>query len=200
MNICRDCRKPVFQNRARCTDCLAKATDRSKNRHHRLKAQKLCAYCGLRPADNGTSCSLCREQRNEAYRARYADRSKRGVCIDCEGAIDTNTKFCSNCLIKRRHENKRQQEKGTKHTAKVRDGFRCQICNGTKNLCVHHIDGHGERDPITRKRRKGNGDLSNLITLCRGCHASLTRFINSDNPQLAIDLILKQIARQAPEP
>jgi 5-methylcytosine-specific restriction endonuclease McrA len=45
-----------------------------------------------------------------------------------------------------------------------RDGNKCQECNSTTNLIVHHIDGDNK-----------NNDLTNLITLCNPCHLYLHR-------------------------
>jgi len=45
-----------------------------------------------------------------------------------------------------------------------RDRFRCQFCEVKENLHVHHIK------PI---RENGSNYIGNLITLCRGCHASI---------------------------
>ena len=43
-----------------------------------------------------------------------------------------------------------------------RDGFRCTKCGCPDNLHVHHIK---------EKSKGGSNELSNLITLCRDCHA-----------------------------
>lgn len=45
-----------------------------------------------------------------------------------------------------------------------RDGHKCQMCESTDHLCVHHIN-----------YEKSNCDKSNLITLCQKCH-NLTNF------------------------
>ena len=47
--------------------------------------------------------------------------------------------------------------------ALLRDGLRCQLCRGEKNLHVHHIT----YDNIY------NEPLSDLITLCKQCHSKL---------------------------
>lgn len=48
----------------------------------------------------------------------------------------------------------------------IRDNYKCVKCNTDYKLIVHHIDG-------SRKygASKMNNNLSNLITLCRECHA-----------------------------
>jgi hypothetical protein len=39
---------------------------------------------------------------------------------------------------------------------------KCSLCNSTKNLCVHHIDGNHE-----------NNSLKNICILCMSCHSKL---------------------------
>jgi 5-methylcytosine-specific restriction endonuclease McrA len=56
---------------------------------------------------------------------------------------------------------------GNRFKALERDGYACQIC-GSKGprLHVHHLDETGMGP-------SGNHDLSNLMTICVSCHASL---------------------------
>lgn len=196
--LCISCKEPVGPNHVHCNDCLENIRRANKNRRKRLKAAGLCVQCGQRPAAQGKMlCIKCNERRNSLYMARYRARVEQGVCIDCGGAIDTDTKFCSPCRAKRNLENKNQREKkGNKRAAKDRDGHRCRICGKTTALCIHHIDGQGERNSITKGWQKANDNLDNLITLCRGCHGAITRFINHDS-QLASRLILVPQVRQA---
>jgi len=51
-----------------------------------------------------------------------------------------------------------------------RDNYTCQMCGKTHHeiiLNVHHTDGTG------RGKKVHNNNISNLVTLCCGCHASL---------------------------
>lgn len=50
-----------------------------------------------------------------------------------------------------------------RETIRLRDGHICAMC-GSPAKCVHHIDDD-----------KFNNNPSNLITLCRSCHSSITR-------------------------
>jgi len=50
-----------------------------------------------------------------------------------------------------------------------RDGHECVDCTSAKRLVVHHKDHQG------RGRASPNNDLSNLVTLCRKCHANAHR-------------------------
>lgn len=52
----------------------------------------------------------------------------------------------------------------TKEEVKERDGRRCRVCGCKTHLEVHHIDPYAD-DPNAP---------SNLITLCRACHAAVT--------------------------
>lgn len=67
-------------------------------------------------------------------------------------------------------EQKKDREKrhfdGKRVSVLKRDNYTCQKCGDTNraNLVVHHEDGAGRGAKIK------NNDLSNLITLCRGCH------------------------------
>ncbi len=50
-----------------------------------------------------------------------------------------------------------------------RDGHRCQIpgCISDTNLTIHHI---------VPKSDGGSNEISNLVTLCEGCHRDIHRF------------------------
>jgi len=45
-----------------------------------------------------------------------------------------------------------------------RDGYKCVDCGSTEKLIVHHSDN-------SRITKKINNKLSNLVTLCKSCHA-----------------------------
>jgi 5-methylcytosine-specific restriction endonuclease McrA len=62
---------------------------------------------------------------------------------------------------------------GNRQQTLERDGFRCtkilpngKRCKNRTNLVVHHIDGRGRS--VSKANR--NNELSNLMTMCRGCH------------------------------
>lgn len=61
---------------------------------------------------------------------------------------------------------------GNKQKVLERDFYLCQDCgrgHHQVHLLVHHKDGNG------RDRDNPNNKMSNLITLCRGCHTRLHR-------------------------
>ena len=43
-----------------------------------------------------------------------------------------------------------------------RDGYKCQRCDSTKTILVHH-----------QNTNDGDNNLSNLVTLCRKCHQNI---------------------------
>jgi len=60
----------------------------------------------------------------------------------------------------------------------IRDGYKCVDCgNGNSRLIIHHID-------ESRKIGKLNNELSNLVTLCKKCHAKRHGLISKLNPIL----------------
>lgn len=54
-------------------------------------------------------------------------------------------------------------DENLRHAAILRDGNRCRACGKTGRLEVHHI---------TPRRAGGANTISNLISLCKSCHAS----------------------------
>jgi 5-methylcytosine-specific restriction endonuclease McrA len=75
--------------------------------------------------------------------------------------------------------------KSPRQKTKERDNFQCQVCGAKTNLHVHHIDESGEKrwNPDTKKRERIppediNNSLENLVTLCQGCHSSITRLLH----------------------
>jgi len=57
-----------------------------------------------------------------------------------------------------------QHFSGNREAVLDRDDHKCQICNTSRYLVVHHRDGQG------RGHSSPNNELDNLITLCRACH------------------------------
>jgi 5-methylcytosine-specific restriction endonuclease McrA len=52
---------------------------------------------------------------------------------------------------------------GNRELALQRDGYKCTVCGGTKQLGVHHKDRTGQTD-------NPNHEMDNLISLCNKCH------------------------------
>lgn len=55
---------------------------------------------------------------------------------------------------------------GNYYIVMQRDRYKCAICGGIEDLCVHHIDGFDENKPENNSRNK-------MITLCRKCHSNI---------------------------
>lgn len=73
---------------------------------------------------------------------------------------------------------KREQDNfdGNREAVLKRDEYKCQSreCSESRlsQLTVHHVDGNGRGSSGT------NNDMSNLLTLCRSCHARLHHTAN----------------------
>ena len=65
------------------------------------------------------------------------------------------------------HMNKKRYN-GNYYLVCQREKFRCAICGGTDNVCVHHIDGFSEEHPE-------NSELNKMVLLCRECHQKVHR-------------------------
>lgn len=71
-----------------------------------------------------------------------------------------------------------------------RDGMKCFLCEDEKALDVHHID-----------RDRSNHALTNLVTLCRQCHAEQHRPPLTDIQERARSLSLRLCAKHSyPDP
>ena len=74
------------------------ARTRSKRRQKQRVEAGLCIRCGKpAPAEEGTTCSPCREKRQEAERRQYADRRAAGLCTRCGGAVHDGLSRCAPC-------------------------------------------------------------------------------------------------------
>lgn len=137
----------------------------------------VCVNCG----DEVSYCSrskLCRTcwllENGDKQTIKYA-------CAVCGKERSFYAKVCSDCFIHPSGSN-HPNWKGGKATysglwdknkiiALKRDNYTCQICfKRGGNLDVHHIKFMSE---FTAKENDKAHDLSNLITLCRGCHNHL---------------------------
>lgn len=81
---------------------------------------------------------------------------------------------------------------------KDRDGHRCQFCNTTEELDVHHLDYKYHNETIGRVDFDKECDeehykleQSHLITLCRTCHSRYHTALKYMEPQL--NVILEQM-------
>lgn len=61
---------------------------------------------------------------------------------------------------------------GNREHVLKRDNCKCQFCNTSEQLVVHHLDGSGKLD-------EPNNEMDNLVTLCKKCHAKLHKYIDA---------------------
>lgn len=185
LGLCVACGNPADPNRVRCIACLQKASKTIAKLHAKWKAQGLCVRCGkIPPRPNRATCEQC-GARMAAYQKQQREKYRRlDLCRSCgKRPPKEGLKTCQQCIDYCRN----YRMGGLRTAALERDGRKCRICGREKRLTVHHIDGHGEYVP------EPNHDLSNLITLCGGCHSAITRFRASySNRKLAAQLILAQ--------
>ena len=59
MGLCRFCDNLAIEGRNRCTECLARACRRAKQRYNDRIANKQCPLCGKEPAVNRRFCQDC---------------------------------------------------------------------------------------------------------------------------------------------
>lgn len=189
MNICRDCGNPTVENRVRCRACLDRHSRIQKVYQIRNRQNGICIDCG-NPRDGKSIvyCEKCRENRKQRAAKRYIKNRLNAVCTNC-GRPRGSGKLCPTCIESAKSTKTKTYLASNFFKARERDGFACRICGRTEKLHVHHIDGHGERD-INGKRQTPNNAIENLITLCGGCHSSITKFRNlGKDTQLIISLI-----------
>lgn len=67
-------------------------------------------------------------------------------------------------LLKRKSYREQRNFDGKREAVLNRDGCKCRRCGSSEDLVVHHKDGKGRGSDLP------NNDISNLETLCRGCH------------------------------
>ena len=121
------------------------------------KNYSCCVVCGGIAAKHAAKgkCSICylKEYRANPENAKKAKAHKHAWYLAAGGREYAKIKRDA-----RHFESKR-------HDVLSRDGYKCTMCSKTTYLTVHHIDGNGRGSPTP------NNNLSNLITLCRSCHA-----------------------------
>ena len=187
MSKCITCNNQAVEDRVRCSKCLHDARRYAREYIRKKKAAGLCIDCSS-PITDGMYCQSCRAKRNDLARNRYYERRSSGLCVECSTPV-SGQYLCNDCLRKYRAYRRNGTKSKLYQSVKERDGWKCRICDKTNSLVIHHIDGQGEREPAGRQRQRPNDDSANLITLCRGCHASLTKFINCENGSLVIELL-----------
>jgi hypothetical protein len=196
MAMCRDCHSEIPRGRYRCAACNARQTKRMSIRTAKRLAEGLCVWCGqvLDGSSGRWLCPVCRERQNAYARVRDHARAAAGLCRRCGKSVEDGRDQCSHCLRLHREAARRRAAQSPRTLAMQRDGHRCRLCHREDKLCVHHIDGQGERPPRGNGMPHGarqipNNALDNLITLCGGCHGALTRFLHTEDSALLVHLL-----------
>ena len=186
MKKCLTCNAEAVENRARCAKCLKYAADYARQRSKKLRDAGLCMDCRT-PTVSGVYCPKCGEKHNAATHRYYARKRSAGLCPDCSIPVSGQV-MCDDCLAKYRDRRRNTTRYKLYQSIKERDGRKCRLCGKEKKLVIHHRDGQGEHDSMNR-HQVANNEPSNLISLCPGCHAALTRFSHSIDKPLVIRLI-----------
>lgn len=72
--------------------------------------------------------------------------------------------------IKKEWEQRKEKNFGTSKRQILEErGSKCERCDSTKNIIIHHIDGNNYQNTV------GNHNKENLVILCRSCHSKLHR-------------------------
>ena len=116
-----------------------------------------------------TQCVVCGDQ----FDVWSSDAERRKTCsMECRNVYISEWQKKYNWLIGLRGEDTPNWNGGTsferypreffdiKPQVLERDSYKCQECNSTESLCVHHID-----------YNKKNNIPKNLIVLCSSCHS-----------------------------
>lgn len=117
------------------------------------KRDECCVECGLSDSPHMAkgSCARC-------YQRRYRRENASRIAGSKRAWYASHPEF---------HKERREARHfaGARQAVIARDGNKCTGCDKTTGLIVHHLDGNG------RGRDGPNNDMSNLVTLCRACHA-----------------------------
>lgn len=186
MKKCIECNSIAVEDRSRCAKHLKRAREYARERNKERKAAHLCVACS-NSTHGSTYCPECNKKHALAARKYYAERRSSGLCTEC-GTPVSGQYMCDDCLIRYRAYRRNGIKSKLYQSIKERDGWKCRLCGKERALSIHHIDGQGERDS-ENLRQIPNNDPSNLISLCRGCHSSLTKFSHSIDRPLVIRLI-----------
>ena len=107
------------------------ARARSKRRQKARIEAGLCIRCGARPpAEGGTTCTPCRDKRQQAERRQYAERRAAGCCTRCGGPVHDGLSRCAPCaaIEEASHCPERKNERSRKLYAERRARGLCTSC------------------------------------------------------------------------
>lgn len=153
-------------------------------------AKGLCAQCNEPLVPGHTFCERHLQMIRDSTKKKREQRKQAKQCIMCGKPTEIpGRSYCSSCVKRAVHYTSKGAYSGNRLKALARDSHTCRICGRTQNLTVHHIDERGVG------HSKPNHSLDNLITLCGGCHTSITKFLKLARH---IDVVLALLHREMP--
>lgn len=141
-----------------------------------------------------TDLQLCLDAFDRSLDPLCNDRPDRNgfrrLCYQCPFAMRTaGTIYCERFSIYIRAQEKYALPgwKAVRSAILDRDGQRCTICGGERDLHIHHLD----CDPT-------NDDPANLTTLCGICHARVHTELRREGGARRMARLLPAVRRRAP--
>lgn len=177
---CSSCGNPSRPGKAFCQDCANKR----KLSFQEKRKLGICTECSKPVVAGRTRCAYHLEQRTQYQKQLAKNRIDQNLCPNCgKRTPEDGKRLCQRCRGYSLNNVHQQHFNGNRKLVLERDNHQCQICHSDKYLIVHHKDdkSFGNIEP--------NHEPSNLITLCRHCHAAITK-LRSNNRGLAAELIL----------
>lgn len=178
--ICRVCGKSFHNKYSHAITCGPECREAYTEQ---LKIRKeyviICQVCQKTFESNQPHAKLCSEQCRKinylkTLESAKARRAKKKLCRP-----QGTGPILPGASEKKQPINRDNISGMARLTVLKRDGFMCYICRKETNLHVHHI---------VPRRLGGSHVLSNLVTLCGGCHRS----IESGNTIKAIESCVKR--------
>lgn len=170
--------KQVFYPKHRNDQVYCSEQCREKAKWERKKpipTERICLNCGTAFIPIKGRQKYCSEKcRIEKY---YADNKERIKERTTRYRLSHLEQECENKRRNRELNKERYKQRdmeyhdstrfgGNKQLVLERDGYKCAICGATEGLVVHHKDETGQLD-------NPNNDPSNLISVCKACHAKI---------------------------
>ena len=189
------CKRPPEPGKTRCSECLKKTAESSRQAKVAAAKAGLCVVCFKRPAISGKrKCKECLLLQREREESRQQERERFGLCIRCgkDFAIE-GKKCCAKCNKNQRDRDRRKLQ-ALKPSARIsirlkttarkygvsasglsllyrEQGGRCSYCGSRMSL--HRKQGqtgYCHLDHKTPIARGGADELENFQWLCGRCN------------------------------
>jgi len=195
MSVCIICGEAIDKHSGRFKYCSKKCADKAE-----LIRQKDCRH--NTDWSNFLYPKVCPMCSKEFVPDKYSYSHQLYCSTECsrlavyKRAVESGRKSINAKKHREKHKEKinardleyHNQERfgGNKYKVLERDNHTCQHCGNTKRLVVHHIDKSGQDE-------KPNNDMSNLITLCRSCHARIHQKVPWNKKEISKEDIIKAL-------